>query len=218
MAHGARFSRRLRRTAAASSALLTIPAIHSAESLGLRFNWTLSAPVGVYRELTGPSRRGDLALLCLPPNIESLARARRYLSAGSCAGGSSPVLKQVVALPGDEVELRQNFFAVNGRMLDRLLPLATKRRFLDILPRVAGAGGRAREAGVRAAEGGRGLAATGARPGSGGVVPFPRVCRRRNGNRQPQAEAAVAALEAIGGAQAHEGLADRGIARMQRGA
>jgi len=93
--------------------------MHGSASLDLRFNWTLSAPVGVYRELPGPSRRGDLALLCLPSNIERLGRARSYLSSGSCGSGSSPVLKQVVALPGDEVEVRQDFFAVNGRMLDR---------------------------------------------------------------------------------------------------
>lgn len=119
MNQGAPLSHRLRRTAAASAALATTAAMHGSASLDLRFNWTLSAPVGVYRELPGPSRRGDLALLCLPSGIESLGRARSYLSAGSCGSGSSPVLKQVVALPGDEVEVRQDFFAVNGRMLDR---------------------------------------------------------------------------------------------------
>lgn len=113
------FSHRFRSTAAASAAVLTTAAMHGSASLGLRFNWTLSAPVGVYRELPGPSRRGELALVCLPSDIESLGRARSYLSAGSCRSGSSPVLKQVVALPGDEVEVRQDFFAVNGRMLDR---------------------------------------------------------------------------------------------------
>ncbi len=119
MNQGAPLSHRLRRTAAASAALATTAAMHGSASLDLRFNWTLSAPVGVYRELPGPSRRGDLALLCLPSNIERLGRARSYLSSGSCGSGSSPVLKQVVALPGDEVEVRQDFFAVNGRMLDR---------------------------------------------------------------------------------------------------
>ncbi|MEB2346061.1 MAG: conjugative transfer signal peptidase TraF [Deltaproteobacteria bacterium] len=99
--------------------MLTTAAMHGTSSLGLRFNWTFSAPVGIYREIPGPSRCGDLALLCLPSDLESLGRARRYLSAGNCGRGSSPVLKQVVALPGDEVEVQQNFFAVNGRMLDR---------------------------------------------------------------------------------------------------
>lgn len=113
------FSNRLRRAAATSAGLLTIAAMYGSPASGFRFNWTFSAPVGVYRELPGPSRRGDLALLCLPSGIEGLGRARRYLSAGTCGHGSSPVLKQVVALPGDEVEVQQNFFAVNGRMLDR---------------------------------------------------------------------------------------------------
>lgn len=119
MSKQAPFSNRLRRGAATSAALLTIAAMHGSASSGLCFNWTFSAPVGVYRELPGPFRRDDLALLCLPSGIESLGRARSYLSAGSCGSGSSPVVKQVVALPGDEVEVGQNFFAVNGRMLDR---------------------------------------------------------------------------------------------------
>jgi type IV secretory pathway protease TraF len=35
----------------------------------------------------------------------ALARARGYLGRGSCAGGVQPVLKPVIAVAGDVVEL-----------------------------------------------------------------------------------------------------------------
>ena len=114
----ARISSRLHRATAASTALLVASAVHGSSLLDLRINWTSSAPLGLYREVAGPPRRGDLGLLCLPPGLESFGRSRGYLWAGSCPGGSSPILKQVVALPGDEVDVQQRSVAVNGRFLD----------------------------------------------------------------------------------------------------
>lgn len=113
----ARISSRLQR-ATAATALLIASAVHGSSLLDFRVNWTSSAPLGLYREVARPPRRGDLAFLCLPSNLESFGRARGYLWAGSCPGGSSPILKQVVALPGDEVDVQQSSFAVNGRLLD----------------------------------------------------------------------------------------------------
>ena len=89
----------------------------NAHDSGIRFNWTASAPLGFYR--VGPPRlaRGELALVCLPAPVEDLGLVRGYLPKGDCPGGSSPVLKQIVALPGDTVELTEAFLAVNGRVL-----------------------------------------------------------------------------------------------------
>lgn len=114
----ARILSRLRRATVASSALLVASAVHGSSLLPLRVNWTSSAPLGLYRELAASPRRGDLALVCLPSGLESFGRSRGYLWAGSCPGGSSPILKQVVALPGDEIDLQQRSVAVNGRLLD----------------------------------------------------------------------------------------------------
>jgi len=109
---------RLQRATALSSALLVASAVHVSSSLNLRLNWTSSAPFGLYREIVGPPRRDDLVLVCLTSDLERLGRSRGYLWAGSCSGGSSPILKQVVALPGDEVDVQQRSVTVNGRLLD----------------------------------------------------------------------------------------------------
>lgn len=103
---------------AASTALLVVSAVHGSSALDVRLNWTSSAPIGLYRKVAGPPRRGDLALVCLPAGLESFGRSRGYLWAGSCPGGSSPILKQVVALPGDEIDVQKRSVAVNGRLLD----------------------------------------------------------------------------------------------------
>jgi conjugative transfer signal peptidase TraF len=61
---------------------------------------------------------------------------RGYLAAGSCPSGISPVLKQVVATAGDEVELRGDDLAVNGQVIDRSQRLVEDRlgRPLEALP------------------------------------------------------------------------------------
>lgn len=115
----ARISNRLHHATVASAALLMASAVYGSSLLELRVNWTSSAPLGLYREVAGPPRRGDLALVCLPSGLARLGRSRGYLWAGSCPGGSSPILKQVVALPGDVVDVKLRSFAVNGRVLDR---------------------------------------------------------------------------------------------------
>lgn len=63
--------------------------------------------------------RGALASICLPIGLQDFGRARGYLAAGDCPGGSSPVLKQIVALSGDEVEVGEDYFAVTAQPLDR---------------------------------------------------------------------------------------------------
>jgi conjugative transfer signal peptidase TraF len=81
---------------------------------GVRFNWTASAPIGLYAERPLKLTRGELVLLCLPPSVETLGRHRGYLPAGECHGRSSPVLKQLVGLPGDTIALDESLLTVNG--------------------------------------------------------------------------------------------------------
>lgn len=87
------------------------------DKAGVRFNWTASAPIGFYFEGPLTLTRGEMVLLCLPPSVENLGRRRGYLPAGECPGGSSPVLKQLVGLPGDMIALGESFLAVNGAVL-----------------------------------------------------------------------------------------------------
>jgi conjugative transfer signal peptidase TraF len=85
--------------------------------LGLHVNLTASAPRGLYRAIAEPPTRGALVVACVSPEAAALGRARGYLGPGSCPGGVEPVLKPVVAVAGDVVELRPEAVMVNGRCL-----------------------------------------------------------------------------------------------------
>jgi conjugative transfer signal peptidase TraF len=91
----------------------------AAHALRLRINWTSSMPLGLYRESPGPLERGALVLICLPEEVVRMGRQRGYLPSGSCPGGVSPIVKELVAIAGDEIELREDFLSVNGVIVDR---------------------------------------------------------------------------------------------------
>ncbi len=64
-----------------------------------RFVWntTASTPVGLYIIVHGTPRRGNLALIDLPPNVRTLAVARGYLAPGSF------LIKPVAAVSADRI-------------------------------------------------------------------------------------------------------------------
>ena len=116
-------------------ALLAISAVSATvwlcAAIPVRINWTRSAPIGLYSTHQPDAvTRNDLVVVCLQGGVAGLGRARGYLPAGTCPSGTSPILKQVVAVAGDEVELQGNFFAVNGRVIDR-----SQRHSVDSLGR-----------------------------------------------------------------------------------
>ncbi|ADP70354.1 Peptidase S26, conserved region [Rhodomicrobium vannielii ATCC 17100] len=91
-----------------------------ADRLGYRFNETPSVPVGIWRVLpvNGPLERGQIVSVCPPPTGVFLeAKARGYLSTGSCPGGLEPMLKPIAALEGDVVEQTGEGLRMNGRLL-----------------------------------------------------------------------------------------------------
>ncbi len=65
-------------------------------------------PWGLYD--TGPPRfeRGALAIVCLEGDAAHRARARGYVPRGDCASGLAPIVKEIVALPGDVVVVRED--------------------------------------------------------------------------------------------------------------
>ena len=85
--------------------------------LGLHVNLSASAPRGLYRIVAGHPTRGAWVVACVSPQAAALARARGYLGPGPCAGGVQPVLKPVVAIAGDVVEIGPEAVTVNGRPL-----------------------------------------------------------------------------------------------------
>jgi conjugative transfer signal peptidase TraF len=75
---------------------------------GLRLNVTPSYPLGLWRIV--PLHRdvavGDLIFICPPQSTDfDLARMRGYLRSGLCPGWFSPLIKTVVAVSGQRVEV-----------------------------------------------------------------------------------------------------------------
>lgn len=106
-------------------------------SLHLRFNFTSSMAVGVYRLVPLPQggvQRGMTVAACAPPDAAELSRRRGYLASGPCAYGTELLLKAVVATSGDEVALSRAGIAVNQCLLPNSRPLshdAAGRRLLS---------------------------------------------------------------------------------------
>jgi conjugative transfer signal peptidase TraF len=84
---------------------------------GPHVNLSPSAPRGLYRTIAGSPTRGAWVAACVSPEAAALGRARGYLGPGPCAGGVQPVIKPVVALAGDVVELGPEAVIVNGQPL-----------------------------------------------------------------------------------------------------
>ncbi len=82
-------------------------------------NVTPSEPLGIYKihrfNSAASIKRGDIVALCLTPNIENLGLKRNYLLPGLRCGKSPPLIKTVIAIPGDIVELKNNAIIVNGK-------------------------------------------------------------------------------------------------------
>ena len=91
----------------------------SAYVAGIRVVDTPSVPPGIWWVHRGTITRGTYVLACLPLRLAEFGRARRYLDGGTCAGGAAPVMKRVVALPGDLVVVERTRILVNGEPLLR---------------------------------------------------------------------------------------------------
>lgn len=81
--------------------------------LGLRVNLTPSLPLGIYHR----SAQGDLVEFCPPSEAGALAAVRGYRARGVCPDGYVPLIKPVIARPGDEVGIDRRGIRVNGRTL-----------------------------------------------------------------------------------------------------
>ena len=82
----------------------------------IHVNLTPSMPVGFYREMPGfPIKRGDIVEACLPVPLERFGLSRGYLTRGNCPGGSAPVLKKVIGIPGDIVVQYRDRVCIHGQ-------------------------------------------------------------------------------------------------------
>ncbi len=75
---------------------------------GFRINLTPSELLGLWRIVAfdRPVSSGDLIFICPPETTEMWeARERGYLRSGTCPGGVAPLIKTVVAVAGQHVEI-----------------------------------------------------------------------------------------------------------------
>ena len=89
--------------------------------LGIRFNSSPSMPVGLYM-VTG-DEHANLVEFCPSEPFASFSSARGYRDPGACVDGAAPLLKPVVAIAGDVVELSNHGISVNGKLLPNTAPL-----------------------------------------------------------------------------------------------
>ncbi|MDH6268249.1 conjugative transfer signal peptidase TraF [Rhizobium sp. SG_E_25_P2] len=101
--------------AAVAAILLVVTAVAG----GYRVNLTPSEPLGLWRivPLDRPVAVNDLVFICPLATAEmGEARARGYLRSGSCPGGVAPLIKTVIAVAGQHVEIGDSV-SVDGRVV-----------------------------------------------------------------------------------------------------
>lgn len=98
--------------------------------LGVRINTSPSLPLGLY--IATYNAASNLIEFCPAEPFASLAISRGYRDQGTCHDGAAPLLKPVVAEPGDIVDLSARGVEVNGKLLPDTAPLRkdTKGRSL----------------------------------------------------------------------------------------
>lgn len=87
------------------------------DEMNIRFNFTPSEPVGLYRMIAPvPIMRGDIVSFCHSGDHG------KFMLAGGCPNGTAPMLKYVAAIAGDIVVVGDAGVMVNGRMLPNSRP------------------------------------------------------------------------------------------------
>ena len=102
---------------------------------GVRVNTSYSLPLGLYVRTGDP--HAQLIEFCPLEPFAHESSVRGYRTRGTaCSDGAVPLLKPVVAVPGDRVALSSDGIAVNGRLLPQTAPLArdAKGRLLHAWP------------------------------------------------------------------------------------
>jgi conjugative transfer signal peptidase TraF len=112
--------RRLFRRLASTVAIAGVVTFQLCGWLGIRFNLSPSLPAGIYIRTNAPA---NLIEFCPAEPFASLAIQRGYREEGVCPDGAMPLLKPIVAVAGDTVDLSDRGIAVNGSLLRNSAPL-----------------------------------------------------------------------------------------------
>jgi len=87
---------------------------------GIRVNASTSLPLGLYKITTDPSAK--LVEFCPAEPFASLSEIRGYRGKGNCPDGAEPLMKPVVAVEGDTVDISNKGVTVNGKLLRNSAP------------------------------------------------------------------------------------------------
>ena len=77
---------------------------------------TESMPRGIYRRDPQPLVPGVIVVECLPLALAQFGKERGYLHEGNCPGHAISVLKRIVGVPGDVIELGDTYVAIDGTL------------------------------------------------------------------------------------------------------
>lgn len=103
-------------------------------SSGLRINHTPSLPIGFWSvsPLEAPLQRGQIVSFC-PPGRPIFYEALRIgiLGEGGCRNGLEPLLKPVIAVPGDQLKVSTQGLILNGK------PVPNSARIALAMPVIA---------------------------------------------------------------------------------
>jgi conjugative transfer signal peptidase TraF len=100
-------------------------------------NLSPSEPVGIYKIIkSGEIKRGDIVAICLSKEWQDYGLQRHYLLPGIRCQGSAPLIKTVIAVPGDTVVLNDDKIVVNEKTFFYATQyFDSKHRPLKTLPR-----------------------------------------------------------------------------------
>jgi conjugative transfer signal peptidase TraF len=96
----------------------------AAKLFGVVINITPSMKRGVYIKTHGEVKRGDIVAACLDEPYKTIGLKNFYIEKGQACNGSDPVIKQVIAIPNDDVVWSKNGIIVNNITFD--LPVHNK--------------------------------------------------------------------------------------------
>ena len=110
------------------SGVLAVGGVAAAFQLGgIRVNASASLPIGLYR--TTFDKSGKLVEFCPAEPYSTLSAERGYREKGHCPDGAKPLMKPVVAVAGDSVEVSMQGVAVNGTLLPNSTILRRDTRY-----------------------------------------------------------------------------------------
>jgi conjugative transfer signal peptidase TraF len=104
----------------------------------LIINTSPSIPLGIYalKPISGQLKQNDLIAFCLNKKDQDFALSRGYILAGTRCNGSTPLLKSIIAIPGDKVTLTNNEIIVNNKIYNYpTQQYDSKHRLLPSWPR-----------------------------------------------------------------------------------